>query len=931
MKHVIRTIVLALIAGLAIFALAVGCSSEPAGVTLTSIGVAPTGVSFAKGTTQKYTATGTYSDSTTKDLTTSVTWTSSDEKVVTISNEAATKGLATGVAKGTATITATITDSGTSVHGGTSVTITDVPLKSIALAPASLKLAKGTMAMVVATGTFDDGTTQDLTESADWTSSAAAVATVSSAPGSKGTVTGVAEGTATITAAVGDVKATLATEVTMATLQGIGVTSPEPWIAKGMKEQFSAYGVFSDGTLQDLTQQVLWASTEPAVTISNDKGSKGLASAVSEGTTIISATLMGVTGSTPFSVTSATVTTVSVTPTNPTIAKGTVQRFMATGILSDGSFRDLTEFATWKSANEAVATVSNDPGSKGNASGVAAGLASISATFQGKTGSSDLSVTSATLTKVDLTPLNPTIAKGTMIKFAAIGTFSDKSAQDLSLMATWGSSDPTVAWVSNMVLSRGMATALAQGVTTISASINGLSDATVLTVSPATLSSITITPPNPVIAKGSWIGLTATGTYSDATTQDLTYVATWKSSNGNVYVDDWLWHKGSAYGVSQGVSEVSASFGGKTGMTTVGVSSAVLDAIAVTPANGTIAKGTTLQFTATGIYTDNTTQDLTEVVAWSTSDASVAVSNAIGSHGLATGVVVGQATVSAKIGDKVGTATLSVSAATLVSIGVTPLNASIAKGTSLQFTATGTYTDNSKQDLTKEVSWASSSPAVSISNLAPFIGLAQGISEGMATITASLGGKSGETTLNITAATLATLTIAPAEATIAKGTVQWYKVTGKYTDDSTQDLTDFVAYSSSDPTKVIISNAAGSRGLATAVAEGQVTITAATQGKLATAILHVSAATLATIDVTPLAPSMGIGATLQFVATGTYTDNTKQVITNLVTWVSSNQEVAIISNAGGSRGLATSVKAGTTTITAFGAGKNGSTLLTVNP
>jgi uncharacterized protein YjdB len=929
MTHVIRTLVLAWAACLAIFAFTLGCSSDSTDVTLSSIGVSPTSASIVKGTTQQFTATGTYSDSTTKDLSASVTWTSSDDKVVTVSNEVATKGLATAVAVGSATITATITESGTSVHGGTTLTVTEVALKSLALSPATLKLAKGTMAMIKATGTFADDTTQDLTETADWSSSAATIATVSSAPGSKGELTAAGEGTATITAAIGAVKATLDVDVSAATLQGIGVTSPDPWVAKGMTEQFTAMGAFSDGTMQNLTQQVLWASSDPSVTISNEKASKGLGTAAAQGETMISATLMGVVGAMPFKVSSATVESVSVTPTNPTIAKGTTRQFLATGVLSDGTFRDLTAFVAWKSSAEAVATVSSDPGTMGLATGVAAGAASISATYQGKTGASDLTVTAATLTKLDLTPLNPSLAKGVTLQFAAIGTFSDKTAQDLTSLATWGSSDVTVAAVSNMFLSRGLATAVGQGISTISASFGGFNDTTVLTVTAATLESITLTPPNPVIAKGSWISLTATGTYSDATTQDLTYLATWKSSAATVYVDDWLWHKGNAYGVSQGTAMISASFGGKSGSTTVGVSAAVLTSIAVTPTNASIAKGTTLQLAATGTYTDNSTQDLTEAVTWKSSDASVTVSNAIGSHGLATGIVQGQATISAKIGDKAGSTTLTVSAATLVSIAVTPFNVSIAKGTSLQFTATGTYTDNSKQDLTKSASWASSSSSVAISNAPLFVGLAVGVSQGAATISASVGGKSGETTLTVTAATLTGLTMLPENATIAKGTVQWFTVTGKYTDNSTQDLTEFVSYASSDPTKVIISNAAGSRGLATAVSEGQVNLTAAFQGKSVMVKLTVSAATLVSITVTPEDPSMAVGATLQFVATGTYTDNSTQNITNLVTWVSSSEEVAIISNAGGSRGLATSVKAGSSTISAFGASKNGFTTLTV--
>jgi hypothetical protein len=84
--------------------------------------------------------------------------------------------------------------------------------------------------------------------------------------------------------------------------------------------------------------------------------------------------------------------------------------------------------------------------------------------------------------------------------------------------------------------------------------------------------------------------------------------------------------------------------------------------------------------------------------------------------------------------------------------------------------------------------------------------------------------------------------------------------------------------------------------------------------------------TLTSIAVTPANPGMLSGKTKQFTATGTYSDNTTQNITTSVTWSSSDETVATI---GTSSGLATSVTAGTTTITALSGSITGSTLLTV--
>src|ERR1035437_424984 len=90
-----------------------------------------------------------------------------------------------------------------------------------------------------------------------------------------------------------------------------------------------------------------------------------------------------------------------------------------------------------------------------------------------------------------------------------------------------------------------------------------------------------------------------------------------------------------------------------------------------------------------------------------------------------------------------------------------------------------------------------------------------------------------------------------------------------------------------------------------------------------------SSATLLSIAVTPANPSIAPGTTEQFTATGTFSDNTTQVLTTLVSWSSSSQSVATISNTAGSNELVTSLATGTTTIKATCSGISGSTLLTV--
>jgi glucose/arabinose dehydrogenase len=88
-----------------------------------------------------------------------------------------------------------------------------------------------------------------------------------------------------------------------------------------------------------------------------------------------------------------------------------------------------------------------------------------------------------------------------------------------------------------------------------------------------------------------------------------------------------------------------------------------------------------------------------------------------------------------------------------------------------------------------------------------------------------------------------------------------------------------------------------------------------------------SGATLASIAVTPVNPSITAGTTQQFTATGTYSDGSTQNLTSQATWTSSSTAVATIN----SSGLATSSSAGTTTISATLSGRSGSSTLTVQP
>jgi len=162
----------------------------------------------------------------------------------------------------------------------------------------------------------------------------------------------------------------------------------------------------------------------------------------------------------------------------------------------------------------------------------------------------------------------------------------------------------------------------------------------------------------------------------------------------------------------------------------------VLQSLSITPQTAEIPKGGTQQFVATGTFTDGATQNLTNSVQWTSTATSIATIN---STGLATGVGMGQAGIRCALGSVdsgIYPSLLTVTAPGLTSIIVTPANASIAVGGTVQYTATGVYTDGSTANITDLATW-------SCSNFTPCIspgGLATGLGVGNVTIYAEAPG-----------------------------------------------------------------------------------------------------------------------------------------------------------------------------------------------
>ncbi len=277
-------------------------SDPPPGKTLTSIAASPAMESVTAGATQQFTAMATYSDGSTANATSTAIWTAANAAVATIN----AAGLATAVAAGSTTVTASL--NGISGTATLTVTAATKTITAISVSPATPSIAAGATQQFTATATYSDNSTANVTSTATWTSGNKAAATISST----GLATAVAAGSTTITASQGGVSGAAMLSVTAATtktITAISVSPATPSIAVGATQQFTATATYSDNSTANVTSTATWTAANQAVATID---SAGLATSVASGSTSITASLGGVSGTVPFVVTIAPGTGVNV-------------------------------------------------------------------------------------------------------------------------------------------------------------------------------------------------------------------------------------------------------------------------------------------------------------------------------------------------------------------------------------------------------------------------------------------------------------------------------------------------------------------------------------------------------------------------------------------------------------------------------------------
>lgn len=500
---------------------------------------------------------------------------------------------------------------------------------------ASVSVALGSPQLVVGGNTIATAETRSSTgasltgRTVSWSSSNAAVASVSST----GAITALTPGTTTIVATSEGQSGSAVLTVLPVPVAVVTVALAQTSITVGSTTMATV-------TLRTASNEVItgraitWTSSNSAVATVNASGN---ITALTPGTTTITATSEGQSGATVLTVTPVPIASVSVNLAASSVIVGSTT--MATATLRSASNEVLTgRTVTWTTSNPAIATVN----ASGNITTLSLGTVIIAASSEGQSGSASLTVTQAPVANVTVTLAQPTIIVGASTN--ATATLRGPENEALTgRSVSWSTSNPAVASVSNA----GLVTALSTGTASITATSEGRSGSATLTVAAAPVFSVVVAGPGTLsIGQQASYSLTLRDVVGTLLTdRDVS----WSSSNSAVASVTAL---GEVIALTSGVTVISAVSEGRTGSITLTVRSAVAS---VTILGGTRVKvGDPYNYTVS-IRTANGTE-LVRPVTWSVSDPSRAT---MLSTGLMTPRQTGPITIEATIDGDVWEATVN--------------------------------------------------------------------------------------------------------------------------------------------------------------------------------------------------------------------------------------------------------------------------------
>jgi uncharacterized protein YjdB len=694
-----------------VVAMVVGCelpihSTDP-GSAITQLVIAPKNVTLQPSQAIDFVAVGFTATGDSANV--SVAWSASDGSVTSSNSGMRHYGHYQDANCGAFKVVATSSPGNLSDTATVTVAGCTVPVAAVTVSPASATVLAGQPVQLTATP--QDANGNPLTgRTVTWSSSNTSVAIADV----NGNVTGIAPGSATITATSEGQSGTAAITVTNVPVNTVTVSPASASIQQGQTVQLTATAKDANG--QPLTGRVLtWSSNNTSVATVN---SSGLVTSGAAGSATITAASEGKSGTSAITVTSVPVAAVTVSPAPASVVAGQTVQLTATP--RDANGNPLTgRVVTWSSDNTAVATVS----SSGLVTGVVAGSATITATSEGQSGSSAVTVTAAP-------PPGTCTTSSTTFQNAAFAT------QAGSFTAVFDATPNAAGLDAATGLSQGAAAGYTDLAVVIRFNTGGTIDAR----------------NGGAYAAANTILYTAGTSYHFRVVVDVpshTYAAYVTPAGG---VEQTI-GTGFAFRTEQGTVTALASWAltAITGTHTVcnfslsgSTPPAPVASVTVTPASATLNEGQALQLTATP-RDANGNPLVGRSITWSSSNPTAA---SVNGTGLVTGVVAGSTTITATSEGQGGTAAMTVVHLPVASVTVAPASASVQVGRTVQLTATPKDA-NGNPLVGRTIAWSSGNTSIAGVNGS---GLVTGVAVGSAAITATSEGQSGTSAITVTAA-----------------------------------------------------------------------------------------------------------------------------------------------------------------------------------
>ena len=571
----------------------------------------------------------------------------------------------------------------------------------------------------------------------------------------------------------------------------------------------------------------------------------------------------------------------NVTPNAPVTPVGVSCYLNAIVHYGNGESKNVTEEATWSSADKNIATIDET----GKVTPVKVGTVEITASYGRIDTVVTLTVTDAALQSIKIESKTGTFTTPSNIdlNLIAIGTFTDGSSSRITEDVAWSSSDTAIATVDKGVVSPLKGGEIYVSATSADGKIKAEESVTITdaVVESVTIGSKTGTFDSPV---GEPLQLTAQANYSDGTSVDITSkdATEWQSDSTSIATVD----KGVVRPIAQGNAGITATFGGVTGSATVTVTGSSLQSLKIV-GDDTTPFQIPVKLQVLGVYTDGSTQEITEDLTWKAEgDATVL-------DGEVTPTAVGEATITVSYKGLEAKHELTITGGVLESLTIGSQTGSFETpvGVPLTLTVQANYSDGNSKDITGRdaISWTSASTSFAT----VYNGVVDAVAIGSSEITATFEDVSATQEITVTDAVLQSIAIEGEDSTPANLPIT-LKAMGTYSDGHTDEITTGLTWS------VVEGEGSVNNGKFTPAGKGT-DIVKVTSGDLsAEHNITVTDAVLTAIELSIDGDEdIAIAGKKQLIAKATLSDGS--VINNIakrdaVNWVSDSSSVATVAH-----------------------------------